>query len=228
MQTIPSTYLLMRCIEIRSVVRRRVRPLKKLVAPPGGTLRKEIEKEEAKDKELRRRKKGDAKDDTKAVQANGNISQDDKPPGVTQEDAHGKSASAGPSTQVVKDAEALDRPESRASHHSGSSKSSKKSEDKPPPTFDPPAEALRGDDESEDEVFEDHAFDHPSTYEDQPWIWIPRDEFGFSEMLVNELKEAGVDASDLGAAMDAKGMVDVSLFIAPQDERYTEEVVWRR
>lgn len=80
--------------------------------------------------------------------------------------------------------------------------------------MDPPALAeidLSDDDEGEDEAEQDeHAFDHPSTYVEQSWIWIPKDTLGLSEVLVQELKDAGVDSSNLGATMDEHGIVEVS------------------
>lgn len=79
--------------------------------------------------------------------------------------------------------------------------------------LDPPAPAGRdlSNDEDEDEIDpNEHAFDHPSTYVEQPWIWIPKDRLGLSSVLVSELHNAGVDASDVGAVMDKKGIVEVS------------------
>ncbi|KIY74044.1 DUF221-domain-containing protein [Cylindrobasidium torrendii FP15055 ss-10] len=74
-----------------------------------------------------------------------------------------------------------------------------------------PAGVDLSDEEGDDALQEDeHAFDHPSTYEEQPWIWLPRDELGLSEILVGEFREAGIDASCEGATMDAKGVVEVS------------------
>ncbi|KAG7442521.1 uncharacterized protein BT62DRAFT_824455, partial [Guyanagaster necrorhizus] len=65
--------------------------------------------------------------------------------------------------------------------------------------------------ESDDEADQDeHAFDHPSTYVEQPWIWIPHDVLGLSKVLVDDLKKAGVEASDAGAMMDRKGVVEVT------------------
>lgn len=45
---------------------------------------------------------------------------------------------------------------------------------------------------------------------DQPFIWIPEDPLGLSKVLVEELKKAGVSASDLGSTMSEKGVVEVS------------------
>jgi hypothetical protein len=71
--------------------------------------------------------------------------------------------------------------------------------------FDEEDMVVLGEREKDDE----HAFDHPSTYADQPWIWIPRDTLGLSEMLVEELRAAGVSASNMGSVMDSKGVVEV-------------------
>ncbi len=88
------------------------------------------------------------------------------------------------------------------------------------PVFDPAAPAVEDSDSSDDEEDDgDHAFDHPSTYVNQPWIWLPKDSLGLSELLVGELKEAGIDASDVGATMDEEGMVEVSR--NPPDEEWS-------
>ncbi|KAG6898143.1 hypothetical protein C0992_004859 [Termitomyces sp. T32_za158] len=73
-------------------------------------------------------------------------------------------------------------------------------------------------DDSDEEDDDDHAFDHPSTYAEQPWIWIPADKIGFSVILKNDLTSAGVNADDLGAFMDWKGTVDVKR--NPPDEEW--------
>jgi hypothetical protein len=72
------------------------------------------------------------------------------------------------------------------------------------------------DDSDEDEV---HAFDHPSIYVEQSWIWIPKDHLGLSELLVKELQDAGINASDLGAEMQENGIVEVTR--NPPDEEWT-------
>ena len=88
------------------------------------------------------------------------------------------------------------------------------------PVFDPAAPAVEDSDSSDDEEdLGDHAFDHPSTYVNQPWIWLPKDSLGLSELLVSELKEAGIDASDVGATMDEEGVVEVSR--NPPDEEWS-------
>ncbi|KAI0790074.1 phosphate metabolism protein-domain-containing protein, partial [Abortiporus biennis] len=74
-------------------------------------------------------------------------------------------------------------------------------------------------DEDEDADFDEYGFNHPSTYTEQPWIWIPKDELGLSEFLVKDLQSAGVDASDVGANMDKKGNVEVVR--NPPDEEWT-------
>ena len=90
---------------------------------------------------------------------------------------------------------------------------------------DPTRHSLHPDDD-DDEDYEDeidpneHAFDHPSTYMEQRWIWIPRDSLGLSKVLVEELREAGVFASDDGAVMDQKGIVEVTR--NPPDEEWVD------
>lgn len=125
----------------------------------------------------------------------------------------------------------LFREPSTKSHLSNSSENSKRSSEKHRRTrvFDPPAPAVRRDQNEEDDdddgssdeeaYNDDHAFDHPSTYVEQPWIWLPHDRLGFSTMFVEELKSVGVDASDVGAVMDEKGVVEVTR--NPPDEEWT-------
>lgn len=77
----------------------------------------------------------------------------------------------------------------------------------------PPAGREVGDDESDDDTDEDmdeHAFDHPSTYKPAPWIWVPKDTLGLSDVILRELHEVGLDASDLGASMNEKALVRVT------------------
>lgn len=78
-----------------------------------------------------------------------------------------------------------------------------------------------GDELQEDEPDEDfdvHGFDHPSTYEPQPWIWIPRDPLGLSQLFMRELQAEGVFSSDEGATVDIKGTVEVER--TPPDENW--------
>ncbi|KAF8160922.1 DUF221 family protein [Crassisporium funariophilum] len=88
------------------------------------------------------------------------------------------------------------------------------------PVFDEAAPAVEDSDSSADEQDEnDHAFDHPSTYVDQTWIWLPKDPLGLSEFLASDFQVAGVDASDIGAVMDEKGVVEVTR--NPPDEEWS-------
>ncbi|KAF7361617.1 hypothetical protein MVEN_00504900 [Mycena venus] len=112
---------------------------------------------------------------------------------------------------------------SKASKASKKSKASSKKSSSGRPTIDPPAPAgvdLSDEDVSseEEEEQDDHAFDHPSTYVKQPWIWMPQDRLGLSKLLVDDLHAVGVDASDLGAVMDEKGIVEVTR--NPPDENW--------
>ena len=92
------------------------------------------------------------------------------------------------------------------------------SNDEEHPSLDPTTPVLvdNTDEETEDDV---HAFDHPSTYVDQPWIWIPADHLGLSSLLVKELMDVGVYASDVGAEMREDGTVEVSR--NPPDEKWS-------
>lgn len=127
-------------------------------------------------------------------------------------------------TSEPRKADELDALVGCPSRHSSSKKPSidlkDESKSTPFPVFDPAAPAVEDSDSSSSEEDDgDHAFDHPSTYIDQPWIWLPKDSLGLSELLVSELKEAGVDASDIGAAMDEEGVVEVSR--NPPDEEWS-------
>ncbi|KAJ7747247.1 DUF221 family protein [Mycena metata] len=121
------------------------------------------------------------------------------------------------------DAPELYRKSSTASKASRRSKRSvRASSSSAPPPFDPPAPAgvdLSDEDVSSDEEEEqdDHAFDHPSTYVGAQWVWLPRDRLGLSKLLVDDLHAVGVDASDIGAVMDEKGVVEVTRN-PPEDE----------
>lgn len=114
-----------------------------------------------------------------------------------------------PQTSSAPDA-STSRPPSVASQKSAESE---ESEESVAVRMDPPAPAELdlSDDDGDDEAEQDeHAFDHPSTYVEQPWIWIPKDTLGLCEVLVQELKDAGVESSSLGATMDEHGIVEVS------------------
>lgn len=74
------------------------------------------------------------------------------------------------------------------------------------------------DDEDLAEQLNDNAFDHPSSYVEQRWIWIPKDELGLSELMVADLKASGVQASDLGSTMDKRGVVEVTRSPPEEDE----------
>ncbi|KAG9089597.1 hypothetical protein FRC06_001468 [Ceratobasidium sp. 370] len=111
-------------------------------------------------------------------------------------------------------------------HESQESKKSKRSQTKQEGKLAvaPAAPALQssisGDSDSEDDSdLDDFAFDHPSTYKDAPWIWIPKDDLGISDVLVKELHAAKVEASDLGATMNKKGVVEVNR--NPPDEAWS-------
>jgi hypothetical protein len=60
-----------------------------------------------------------------------------------------------------------------------------------------------------DDDLEENAFNHPSTYQDQPWIWIPQWEAHpeISAQLIRDIKAGDVEASDLGAIIDDHGTV---------------------
>ncbi|KAF8606372.1 hypothetical protein BDV93DRAFT_437216 [Ceratobasidium sp. AG-I] len=103
------------------------------------------------------------------------------------------------------------RSDTRESGESRRSKS-KNTETNGEPTAAPAAvvKANTGDESEDDSDLDDFAFDHPNTYKDAPWIWIPEDELGISKALLKELHDARVEASDTGAKVDKKGVVEVS------------------
>ncbi|ESK88187.1 duf221 family protein [Moniliophthora roreri MCA 2997] len=96
-------------------------------------------------------------------------------------------------------------------YHSDSEEDSEEEDVESNPDFDPP-------DPNQEDEEDPHAFDHPSTYKAQRWIWVPRDELGLSRTLVQYLKNHGVEASDEGADMDSKGVVEVTR--GPPDEEW--------
>ncbi|KAF6760084.1 DUF221 family protein [Ephemerocybe angulata] len=104
-----------------------------------------------------------------------------------------------------------------------SRRSSKASSKRPRISFDAPAPRVNHDEDSDSDVEvedeDNHAFDHPSTYQEQVWIWIPKDGLGLSELLAANLREVGVFASDVGAFMDEDGIVEVRR--NPPDEEWT-------
>jgi len=127
----------------------------------------------------------------------------DTRPSVDAEHLEGR-----PSTQ-------LSRRSSNSSHHTHTSGESTDILDGivgPAPVLDPAAAAAIDPalEQEKEEQEDDNAFAHPSTYKEQPWIWLPQDRLGFSKILVKELNDAGVDASDVGSTMDEKGVVEVS------------------
>lgn len=112
--------------------------------------------------------------------------------------------------------------ESKASKKPGDAETSNELETTGQPDIYKPAQPI-GDFDTDSDIDEEdddnpHAFDHPSTYVEQPWIWVPKDSLGLSEMLIGELKAVGVDASNLGSSMDEKGVVEVAR--NPPDEEW--------
>jgi calcium permeable stress-gated cation channel len=89
--------------------------------------------------------------------------------------------------------------------------------------IDAPAKALVDEnvDSDPDEDFEEHAFDHPSTYVQQKMIWIPKWEAHqeLSAELVKEIEGRGVASSDVGATIDEAGNVNVTR--GPPDEDWS-------
>jgi hypothetical protein len=88
-----------------------------------------------------------------------------------------------------------------------------------PALVDRDGDGIAGESDS-DEYLEDHAFDHPSTYQTQQWIWLPKwpDHPELSKTLVDDIKAAKVDAADEGATIDDSGNVHVSR--GPPDEAW--------
>ncbi|KAB5591080.1 hypothetical protein CTheo_5492 [Ceratobasidium theobromae] len=140
-----------------------------------------------------------------------------------------------PGTSLIPDAapqlatpKLLTRSNSRNSEGSNKSKKSNRSKTKEAqgPKVAPAAPALRSrlnvadDSSSEDDSdLDEFAFDHPNTYKEAPWIWLAEDKLGISKVLLQELHKAKVEASDLGATMDKKGVVEVNR--GPPDEAWS-------
>lgn len=72
------------------------------------------------------------------------------------------------------------------------------------------------DSSGDDADFDDKGFQHPSTYEEQPCIWIPKDGLGLSRYLIAELRASDVLASDEGTSIGDEGYVVVTQ--GPPDE----------
>jgi calcium permeable stress-gated cation channel len=190
---------------IKSAVRRRIRaPVEKVV--------KDVQKDLAKVAKIEPTPVPKTEDATAPTQK-------DKAPEGASSSAHDIGGGAlGEPLQRTKTTSTNKSSRSQRRHSkSTSSDSSSSDDDQQHPQFAPAAKRLGVDeDDDSDEDFDEHGFDHPSTYEAQPWIWIPKDELGLSGVLVRELKDAGVDASDEGATMDKGGEVEVQR--SPPDE----------
>lgn len=153
---------------------------------------------------------------------------DPPPPTNVKLDAKDANTQATSSARAVTPDHTLLRPSSRATNASGKrpdsptssvSSVSTRSSRRQHPEFAPasPRPDAVGDDDDEKD-FDEHGFDHPSTYAPQPWVWVPRDPFGLSTFLVAEFRAAGVEASDEGATMDEVGTVEVNR--SPPDEAW--------
>ncbi|KAI0076271.1 hypothetical protein K474DRAFT_1285297 [Panus rudis PR-1116 ss-1] len=191
-----------KCVEhilvgLKSIVRRRINA-------PVAKLSKKVQKEVAK-----------------------TVLPQEKPASVDEiTDTHGAvSTSAHSNSRVPNNVEAEPARSSTSTKSSKSSKSKSKL-----PTFAPAAPAQvgvarsqdrvgGGEDEDEDNDFDENGFNHPSTYAEQPWIWVPKDPYGISKVLVQELQGASVQASDIGATMDEHGTVEVER--NPPDEEWS-------
>ncbi|CAE6449878.1 unnamed protein product [Rhizoctonia solani] len=146
------------------------------------------------------------------------------PPAPAAEPGTSKLPDAAPQLSTPK---LLTRTNTKDSHNSAKSKKSNKSKrtDKGGIQIAPPAPAQKasfagGDNSSEDDSdLDDFAFDHPNTYKDAPWIWIPKDNLGISTVLLKDLHAVKVEASDIGAEMDEKGVVKVTR--NPPDEAWS-------
>ncbi|KAF8706086.1 Cytosolic domain of 10TM putative phosphate transporter, partial [Rhizoctonia solani] len=100
--------------------------------------------------------------------------------------------------------------DSARSKNSNKSKKSDKDRIQIAPAAPAQKSSIAGNSSSEDDSdLDEFAFDHPNTYKDAPWIWIPQDTLGISTVLLKELHAAKVEASDEGAEMDEKGVVIV-------------------
>ena len=53
-----------------------------------------------------------------------------------------------------------------------------------------------------------NAYEDPAVIDEEPHIWIPRDEMGLSEIEKNKALEQGVDVSDVNAIFNDKGSLE--------------------
>lgn len=208
-------------IGIRSVVRRRIHaPVQKLT--------KHVEKQVAKTIMPSEKKKKNGKDEDDPVVTEKAVQfEDEQPRGKSS--AHSLHENVPEQGSQKEKRERVERDNddhcscrsgrSRASSLSSLSSSSSDASQPPLPSSDlPPSTLVNEDEEDIDKDFDEFGFDHPSTYTAQPWIWIPKDELGLSEMFVRDLQAAGVEASNVGATMDKKGSVEVQR--NPPDEEW--------
>ncbi|KAJ7079066.1 DUF221 family protein [Mycena belliarum] len=210
-------------------VRRRIKRLPRTFDSTLLTLKAKVKEEgehlarskSMREKEAQKRREAQEKEAAIRASTSNEPQLNEKEKGSQQKEVE-QAAMAGPNG----DAPDLSRKSSASSKHSNKSKASSKASSKKsvPVVFDPPAPAgvdLSDDDGSsdEEEADDEHAFDHPSTYVEQPWIWMPKDRLGLSQLLVDELHAAGVDASDVGAVMNEKGVVEVTR--NPPDEEWS-------
>ncbi|KAG8984560.1 hypothetical protein FRB90_005237 [Tulasnella sp. 427] len=109
---------------------------------------------------------------------------------------------------------------SDVSKEQGKGKSPEGTNPSPEQTLRPGIDSRTTDNDNDDDEddLEDNAFKHPSTYKPMPIIWIPKDDLGLSVLLVEELNQAGVIASDVGAFISEAGNVDVMR--SPPDEEW--------
>jgi len=66
----------------------------------------------------------------------------------------------------------------------------------------------------------DNGFDPPSTFQDQPIIWLAEDAHGLARIEVTKIQQAKVEASTQGANMDQDGKIHVSR--GPPDETWLD------
>jgi hypothetical protein len=203
-------------------VRKRLQALDKTIEKVKG----KVERKVLEDKEEKKKRKKEEK--AKKLGGNGNVSSDSEPEHEENEGmAISTGVNPGPSEATVVQGRTEPEQQQQSTTAETTNADEHASQKSSSPVFDPPAPALEdlsdiGDNNSENSDIEEeneHAFDHPSTYVSQRWIWIPRDPFGLSKELINDLHDAGIDASDEGADMDDKGIVEVTR--NPPDEEWS-------
>lgn len=69
-----------------------------------------------------------------------------------------------------------------------------------------------------------HAYDYPTVSSKCPYLWIPRDPYGFSTVQIQEL-EGIVEISDEGASFNEKGAIEWETAPPSYNDSQAEKVI---